>query len=234
MLRTALMLSLLTLPTAALSDRALPNITSVKLFGACNAGENTEVITTNSFPGREDGKDFFQFTFDDMVIEGSSAKGERRAIKDCYAELDVDLPSGYTIGNLELEYDGTMELGAKSFGIVDVYVTIPELTDRPWNNTQYKRTKKVGPISEDEDGDYSTTFVSHWGELPGQRCPDSVKIYVDILTTLRTSRYADPDDANQVTVDVMSGLFKTDSADISLVPCERKQQHYSWWSWWWF
>lgn len=199
------------------------NITGdTKLSGNCSSS-NATTIVTNSLP--KGSSDFFQLTFDEMTLEAAQENGKRRKFKDCTFEMEVELPRGYTIGELKVEYDGFMSLSAKSMGSIETLVTIPGLTNRSWNNTQYHSTRKKGPHDDDVKG----RFVSNWGKLPGQRCPQKVKVFVDIFMDLTMSKKAEKGATSEMGLDVLSGLFEAPKANIGLVPCKRKP----WW-WWWF
>lgn len=228
---TAIAFFTLTSASTAIATGTMPqtsvrtvDITDIELFGACQ-GSST-VLATNSLP--EGKSDFFQANFDDMILTGSNTKSKRRGYKDCFVEMAVELPQGYTIGELNIEYDGFMELSAKSLGRVGIHVTIPGITNRRWNNSQYHQTQKYGPFSDD----YSAKFTSSWGDLPSQTCRSKVNVYVDVLMDLKVDRKAAAEDEHQVTVDIVSGLFDAANYKMSVVPCKR--YHKPWWAWWIF
>lgn len=182
------------------------------------------MIITNSIPSG--GSDFFQSTYDDMQIELSNERGKRRGSKDCIMEFDVELPEGYTIGTLRLNANGAMELPAHASGTAEVIVSIPGLTNRPWNNSKSVQVAKVGPFDED----YDETFKLDFGSQPGQLCPSKVKVYVDVLAWGSIGKRAAADAEALVTVDQTSGLFTGSGYPlIGLVACKKDKP---WW--WWY
>lgn len=217
-------LSSLTLSSAALSQ-ARPTINivsdSLTIFNDCTPANTTSIITQST---PTEGNDFFLATYDDMSIELANKRGKRRGSKDCVMEFDVELPEGYTIGELNLEFDGAMQLPKRARATAEIIVTIAGLTNNPWNNTKRTRVSKVGPF----DDDYSQKARFDFGSQSGQLCPKKVRVYVDVLAWAKISRKAAADAEALVTIDRLSGLFSGQStAAFGVVEC--KKASYPWW-----
>lgn len=219
-------LSSLAMSSAAYSQ-AQPTINIVRdsltIFNDCTTA-NTTAFATQSIPGG--GNDFFLATYDDMIIELANERGKRRGSKDCIMEFDVELPEGYTIGELSLQYDGAMQLPEHSRGTAEIIVSIPGLTNNAWNNSMRSQVAKVGPF----DADYDQVARFNFGALPGQLCPRKVRVYVDVLAWARMGRDAAPDADALVTIDQLSGLFSGQGFPIiGVVECTKAASN----PWWW-
>lgn len=195
---------------------------SLKQFSDCKSSNST-IIITNSLPGG--GNDFFQATFDDMTLSLANKRGSRLDSKGCIIEFDVELPKGYTVGTVNLELNGFMDLPAQAQGSAEMIVTIPGLTRASWNNSKYVQVTKTGPF----DDDFAQTAKLDFGSQPGQLCPQKVRVYIDVLAWARIGWRAAADAKASMGIDIVSGLFAgSGSPLIGLVECKKDD------SWWWY
>lgn len=176
---------------------------------------------------------YFEATFDDMNFDLVNRWGKRRGSKDCIMEFEIEVPEGYTIDVLSLHLAGSMKLPKDAEGSAEVIVSIPGLTNKPWNNSKSVKIDMAGPVAEADEA-FSEYFQMNFSSLPGQLCPTKIKVYVDVLLRGKMLRSAPRNSKAAIKLDHFSGQFKTAKGaslwGTSVVKCEKaKSNDYPYW-----